>query len=231
MTEREKTMSRFQELAAGERWLANTNDLLHACLNPNTSYADYFRSDREPTVLSEDLLDEVQTLYRAVAVAPELSSFAKKRICLEACEKFLATVMSTKELDAFKKNNPLREDYDPDFINLAEALERVEASGLFDENVSWLVPKNRTWGSAYAAEVVDVALGGIKINERSAQQLWLAVCRNIKDVLKGETPATRSIQMCLCKVANEAKWQLTDPIDFTVLESVGMWPAAKGEVQ
>src|ERR1700741_1610989 len=115
MTEREQAMARLQDLPSR---LTNPEDLLHACLSPTANPVDYFRRDREPVTLSAELEEEVKILYQAVAVASELSAFAKKRICFEACERFLATVMSPGEFDAFRKANPLIDDYDPNFIDL-----------------------------------------------------------------------------------------------------------------
>jgi hypothetical protein len=222
MTERENVMKRLQDLPSR---LVDPDDLLHACLNPAASYADYFRRDRKPTVLSEDLLGDVQTLYRAVVVAPELSSFAKKRICLEACEKFLATVISKQELDAFKKANPLRDNYNPNFINLAETLARVEQSGIPDAGFG------QGWNLAVAAKIVKAALGGIEISEQSCDQLWKHLARHFKDECGGSYEegrhanqvmcrAANRIQTALCYVANAQKYQIEEPIDFNDFEVV-----------
>jgi hypothetical protein len=222
MSERESVMKRLQDLP---NQLMDADDLLHACLNPTASHLDYLRRDREPTVLSEDLLDDARTLYRAVAAAPELSSFAKRRICLEACEKFLATVMSAEDLDAFKKANPLRDNYNPDFIDLPAALARVENSGIRDAGFG------QGWSLAVAAKIVKAALGDIEISEHSCDQLWKRLARHFKDECNGSyedghhaneamSRTANRIQTSLCYVANAQKYRVEEPIDFTEFEAV-----------
>jgi hypothetical protein len=222
MTEREQAMARLQDLS---NQLTSPDDLLHACLSPTASYLDYSRSDREPVTLSPELQEEVKILYQAVAAAPELSSFAKKRICYEACEKFLATVLIKQELDALKKANPLRDDYDPNFINLAEALARVENSGIPAAGFG------QGWNLAVAAKIVKAALGGIEISEHSCDQLWKHLARHFKDECGGSFEEGRHaneamsrtanrIQTSLCYVANAQKYQIKEPIDFTEFEAV-----------
>src|ERR1700730_3218916 len=193
MTEREQAVERLQDLP---NRLIDPDHLLHACLNPTASYADYFRRDREPTVLSEDLLDDVQTLYRAVAAAPELSSFAKKRICLEACETFLATTMSKQALDAFKKSNPLCDNYDPNFVNLADALPRVEKSGIRDAGFG------QGWNLAVAAKIVKAALGDIEISEHACNQLWKHLARHFKDECGGSFEDGHHANEVMSRAAN-----------------------------
>jgi hypothetical protein len=222
MSERENVMKRLQDLP---NRLIDADDLLHACLNPTASHLDYSRSDREPTVLSEDLLDDVQTLYRAVAAAPELSSFAKKSICFEACEKFLATTMSKQELDAFKKGNPLRDNYDAKFINLTEAMARVENSGIPDAGFG------KGWSLAIAVKILQAALGDREINEYSVDQLWKHLARYFKDERGGSleeghhanevmSRAANRLQVAICFVANARKYHVEEPIDFTEFEAV-----------
>jgi hypothetical protein len=218
MSERENVMKRLQDLS---NQLTSPEDLLHACLSPTASHTDYFRSDREPVTLSPELEEEVKILYQAVAAAPELSGFAKKRICYEACEKFLATVMSAKELDAFKKNNPLRDNYDPNFLSLSSALARVEKSGLLDAK----------WSLETATRVVQTALGDHEISEHSCDQLWKHLARHFKDECDGSLEdghhahivmslAANRIQACLCKVVITKRFQVEEPIDFTEFEAV-----------
>jgi hypothetical protein len=218
MTERDQAMARLQDLP---NRLTSPEDLLHACLSPTTNYADYFRSDHEPVTLSPDLEEEVKILYQAVAAAPELSGFAKKRICYEACEKFLATVTSAEELDGFKKANPLRDNYDPSFLNLTELLVRVEKSGLLDAK----------WSLETATRVVQIALGDREISEYSCDQLWKRLARHFKDECHGSfedghhanvvmSPAANRIQACLCKVVNTRRFQVIEPSDFTDFEKI-----------
>jgi hypothetical protein len=222
MTERENVMKRLQDLPS---WLIDPDDLLHACLNPTASHLDYFRRDRELTVLSEDLLDDVQTLYRAVAAAPELSSFAKRSICLEACEKFLATVMSAKERDAFKKNNPLRDNYDPNFVNFADTLAQVEMAEIPDAGFG------KGWSLAIAVKILQAALGDREINEYSVDQLWKHLARHFKDERGGSleeghhanevmSRAANRLQVAICYVANARKYRVEEPIDFNEFETV-----------
>jgi hypothetical protein len=221
MTEREQAMARLQDLP---NRLTNPEDLLHACLSPPANYVDYTRSDREPVTLLPELEEEVKILYQAVAVAPELSSFAKKRICLEACEKFLATVMSKQELDAFKKTNALRDNYDPNFLNLTDALARVENSGIRDTGFG------QGWNLAVAAKIVKAALGDIEISEHSCDQLWKHLARHFKDECGGSfedghhandvmSRAANRLQTSLCYVANSQKYRVEEPIDFTEFEA------------
>jgi hypothetical protein len=221
MTEREKAMARMQELAAGERCLAKPEDLLYACLTPTANYQDFSRSDREPAILSAELQEDVKILYQAVAAAPELSGFAKKRICYEACEKFFATVMSAEDLKAFKKANPLRDNYDPSFLDLTEVLVRVEKSGLLDAK----------WSLETATRVVQTALGDHEISEYSCGQLWKRLARYFKDECHGSfedghhanvvmSPAANRIQACLCKVVNTRRFQVMEPSDFTDFEMI-----------
>lgn len=222
MTEREQAMARLQDLP---NRLTNPEHLLHACLSPTANYVDYFRSDREPVTLSPELEEEARILYKAVAAAPELSSFAKKRICFEACEKFLATVMGKQELDAFKKANPLRDNYDPDFIVIGEALFRVETSGIPDTGFG------QGWNLAVAAKIVKAALGDVEISEYSCNQLWKRLARHFKDECGGSyedghrandvmSRTANRIQTSLCYIANAQKYQIEEPIDFTELEAV-----------
>jgi hypothetical protein len=222
MTEREQAMARLQDLP---NRLTSPEDLLHACLTPTANYQDYFRNDREPTNLSPELADDVRVLYRAVAVASELSSFAKKRICFEACEKFLATVMSKQELDALKKANPLREKYDPNFINLAEALARVENSGIHDAGFG------KGWSLVIAVKILQVAIGDREINEYSVDQLWKHLARHFKDGRNGAredghhanevmSRAANRLQVAICYVANARKYRVEEPIDFNEFETV-----------
>jgi hypothetical protein len=145
MTEREHAMARLQHLS---NRLTSPEDLLHACLSPTANYADYFRSDREPVALAPELGEDARILYKAVAAAPELSVFAKKRICFEACAKFLTTLMSVEDLDAFKKANPLKDDYIPGIIGAEDEMRRVTDAQLFDATEMGLVPKNRSWSLA-----------------------------------------------------------------------------------
>jgi hypothetical protein len=222
MTERENVMKRLQDLP---NRLTSPEDLLHACLSPTASHTDYFRSDREPVTLSPELEEDVKILYQVVAAASELSSFAKKCICLEACEKFLATVISKQELDAFKKANPLRDNYNPNFIDLAEALACVEQSGIPDAGFG------QGWNSAIAAKIVKAALGDREINEYSVDQLWKHLARHFKDECGGSYEegrhanqvmcrAANRIQTALCYVANAQKYQIEEPIDFNDFEVV-----------
>jgi hypothetical protein len=222
MTEREHAMARLQDLP---NRLTSPEDLLHACLTPTANYADYFRSDREPVTLSPELNEEVQILYQAVAAAPELSSFAKKRICFEACEKFLVTVMSKQELDALKKANPLRDKYDPNFLNLADALTRVENSGIADAG------RGSGWNLRLATELLQAALGDIEMSEHACDQLWKHLARHFKDECAGSyeeghhanqvmSRAANRIQTSICYVANARKYRVEEPIDFTEFEAV-----------
>lgn len=222
MTEREQAMARLQDLP---NRLTSPDDLLHACLSPTANYVDYYRSDREPVTLSPELEEEVKILYQAVAAAPELSSFAKKRICLEACEKFLATVMSKQELDVFKNKNPLRDSYDPNFINLAEVLARVETSGIRDAGFG------QGWNLAVAVKIVKAALGDIEISQKSCDQLWKHLARHFKDECGGSfgdghhandvmSRTANRTQVALCYVANYQKYRVEEPIDFTEFETV-----------
>jgi hypothetical protein len=222
MTEREQAMTRLQDLS---NRLTSPDDLLHACLSPTASHTDYFRSDREPATLSPELEEEVKILYQAVAAAPELSGFAKKRICLEACEKFLATVMRAKELDAFKKNNPLRDNYDPNFLNLADALARVENSGIPDAGFG------KGWSLAIAVKILQAALGDIEISEHSCDQLWKHLAHHFKDERGGcfkdghhaneaMSRAANRLQVAICYVANARKYRVEEPIDFNEFETV-----------
>jgi hypothetical protein len=222
MTEREHAMARLQDLP---NRLTSPDDLLHACLSPTANYADYFHSDREPVTLSPELEEEVQILYQAVAAAPELSSFAKKRICYEACEKFLATVMTKEELAAFKKSNPLRDSYDPNFLNLTDALTRVEKAGIPDRGVGV------GWNLSIATEVLQAALGDIETSEYSCDQLWKHLARHFKDECGGSwesghhandvmSRTANRIQTSICYVANARKYRVEEPIDFTEFEVV-----------
>jgi hypothetical protein len=222
MSERENVMKRLRDLP---NQLTSPDDLLHACLSPTASHLDYFRSDRESVTLSPELEEEVKILYQAVAAAPELSSFAKKRICYEACEKFLATVMSKQELDALKKANPLRDNYNPNFINLAEALARVENSGIPDTGFG------QGWNVKVAAKILKAALGDTELSEHSCDQLWKHLARHFKDECGGSfedghhanevmSRTTNRIQVAICYVANTMKYKIEEPIDFTEFETV-----------
>jgi hypothetical protein len=222
MTEREQAMARLQDLS---NRLTSPEDLLHACLSPTANYVDYFRNDRESVTLSPELEEEVKILYQAVAAAPELSGFAKKRICYEACEKFLATVMSKQELDAFKKSNPLRDNYDPNFVNLADALAQVEMAQIPDAGFG------KGWSLVIAVKILQAALGDGEINEYSVDQLWKHLARHFKDERNGAredghhaneatSRAANRLQVAICYVANARKYRVEEPIDFNEFETV-----------
>lgn len=220
MNHREQAMARFQELA---NRLVNPEHLLHACLTPTASYGDYLRSDREPVVLASELAEEAKLLYKAIAVAPELSSFAKQRICLEACGHFLAKAVGKEEWDTFKRAHPLRDNYDPDFVDLNEALARVEDSGIPDTVLG------QGWNLQVAAKILQVALGDTAISERSCDQLWKHIARKFKDECSGSfeeghhggdvlSRTANRILVTICYVANSHRYKVEQPIDFSELE-------------
>ncbi len=98
---------------------------------------------------------------------------------------------------------------DEDLRFVTAAMDRVTCAKLFDETKMGLVPANKTWGTPYAVEVLNVALHGETLNESSADRLWKAI--QYYQPGKELPAAARAIEMCLCKVANTQEWDLLDP--------------------
>jgi len=154
----------------------------------------------------------------------ELGQFAQKRICA-AVEEFLRTILTAEEVDAFKQKNPIDDGYDSSFLNLGDALARIEQSGIPDTGFG------QGWNLAVAAKIVKAALGDIEISEHSCDQLWKYLARHFKDECGGSfedghhaneamSRTANRIQTSLCFVANAQKYRIEEPIDFSDFEVV-----------
>jgi hypothetical protein len=124
MEPKDKTseMYRLWDLAAGFHWVADSQEMLFACLtnvNPKEAHLIEFSGTIPPTYVEVSKL-----LYRVVANATELEGMAAQRIC-GAIEAFLLTTMSAKEVEEFKKQNPFKEPK-----KYRTILEEMEGEGL-----------------------------------------------------------------------------------------------------
>jgi|ERR1700730_6319183 hypothetical protein len=220
-TELELEISRMRDLAGGAHCAADDQKMLFAILqgtNPREHHALEFSG------IAPAFLDDAKAIYRMSAKTRELGQFAQKRICA-AVEKFLRTILTTEEVDVFKQKNPIDDGYDPNFINLDEALARVESSGIRDAGFG------QGWNLQVAAKVLQTALGDMEISQKSCDQLWKHLARHWKDKCAGGpedghhanqvmSRAANRIQVAICYVANSHKYRIEEPIDFTEFEVV-----------
>jgi hypothetical protein len=218
-TELELEITRMRDLAGGAHWAADDQKMLFAILqgtNPRECHLLEFSG------IAPVFLEDAKAVYGMSAKTRELGQFAQKRICA-AIEEFLRTILTAEEVDAFKEKNPIDDGYDPDFINLAEALARVEAAQIPDAGFG------QGWNVKVAAQILKAALGNIDLSERACDQLWKRIARHFKDECGGSyeegchanqvmSRTANRIQMALCYVANAMKYKIAEPIDFTEFE-------------
>jgi hypothetical protein len=220
-TELELEISRMRDLAGGAHCAADDQKMLFAILqgtNPREHHSLEFSG------IAPAFLEDAKAIYRMSAKTRELGQFAQKRICA-AVEEFLRTILTAEEIDAFKQKNPIDDGYDPSFLNLGDALARVENSGIPDAGFG------QGWNVKVAAQILKAALGEIELSERACDQLWKHLARHFKDERGGSfedghhakevmSRAANRIQVAICYVANAMKYKIEEPIDFTEFEVV-----------
>jgi hypothetical protein len=220
-TELELEITRMSDLAGGTHCATDDQKMLFAILqgtNPREFHSLEFSG------IAPAFLEDAKAIYGMSAKTRELGRFAQKRIC-SVVEEYLRTILDAEDVDAFKEKNPIDDGYEPDFINLADALARVEQSGIRDAGFG------NGWNLAVAAKIVKAALGDIEISEHSCDQLWKHLARHFKDECGGSfedghhaneaiSRTANRIQTSLCYVANAQKYQIKEPIDFTEFEAV-----------
>jgi hypothetical protein len=219
-TELELEIIRMRDLAGGAHCATDDQKMLFAIIqgtDPRECHALDFSG------IAPAFLEDAKAIYGMAAKTIELGRFAQKRIC-SAVEEFLRTILAAKEVDAFKKSNPLRDNYDPNFINLSETLVRVENSGIPDAGFG------QGWNVKVAAKILKAALGDTELSEHSCDQLWKHLARHFKDQCGGSweeghhanevmSRTANRIQVAICYVANAMKYKIEEPIDFTEFEA------------
>lgn len=220
-TELELEITRMRDLAGGAHCATDDQKMLFAILqgtNPRECHALEFSG------IAPAFLEDAKAVYGMSSKTRELGRFAQKRICA-VVEEFLRTILTTEEVDAFKEKNPIDDGYDPHFINLDEALTRVESSGIRDAGFG------QGWSLSVAVKIVKAALGDIEISEHSCDQLWKHLARHFKDECGGSfgdghhandvmSRTANRTQVALCYVSNYQKYRVEEPIDFTEFETV-----------
>jgi hypothetical protein len=220
-TELELEIARMRDLAGGAHCATDDQKMLFAILqgtNPRECHALEFSG------IAPALLDDAKAVYGMSAKTRELGQFAQKRIC-SAAEEYLRTILAAEEVDTFKEKNPIDDGYEPDFINLADALAQVEMAQIPDAGFG------KGWSLAIAVKILQVAIGDREINEYSVDQLWKHLARHFKDKCNGSlkeghhanevmSRAANRLQVAICYVANARKYRVEEPIDFNEFETV-----------
>jgi hypothetical protein len=219
-TELELEINRMRDLAGGTHCAADDQKMLFAILqgtNPREHHTLEFSG------IAPAFLDDAKAVYGMSAKTSSLGRFAQKRIC-SAVEEYLRTILAAEEVDAFKEKNPINDGYDPNFINLDEALARIENSGIRNAGFG------QGWNLQVAAKILQTALGDTAISEYSCDQLWKALAHRWKDLGGSFEPghhacdilsrSANRILVSICYVGNSQKYKVEEPISFAELEVV-----------
>jgi hypothetical protein len=106
-------LKRMHDLSIGEHWIADPSLMLF-CILTNVQAKDVYKARAEFKGIPGSYVEAAKLLYKGVgnSNADELKSpggydMAGERIC-DACLQYLATVMTSAELEQFKTTTPIR---------------------------------------------------------------------------------------------------------------------------
>jgi hypothetical protein len=171
-TDQVTELQRLHDISTGLHWVNDGEDLLFCCIN-NIDPKDLCLYDTESKKIPVDRLNDVLTLYTIAAAASveDLPILAKQRICYEACEPWLSTVMSNDELEKFMVEHRLNDGFTPGVTDIEAALDRVHT--LYPTVTYEMLDGKQNESSN--DKILQVALGDLKLNAANVQQVYLAL--------------------------------------------------------
>jgi hypothetical protein len=215
MTERETEMKRLYDIAWDTG--ATSEQLLEQKKSPDIKLLAVLNG-------IEKSADGVSKMYRFVANAIELPAATRQELCWGILAPYLRTVLSKDAVDEFQKKYPLKDGYDPNFIDVNLVEQRIVQSGLL---------VNVMLSTKFAFRVLKTALGDPEeLTEEDVQQLYYAICRHWKDDLDGLNrttvgennnplpPGLQLVVSCVIVIANAKNLKIKEPADFNIMASI-----------